>query len=189
MRQKTVQATVLKSDNSDYDGRFILSAASPDRMRDTIDPAIYDTIANTTEKLIALFNHDPNRPVGFWEKFKREKDTLTAYIKFAGTNLGEMLKQLIGDGVPLGASIGFRGSGEPNELGGILWNALELIETSIVATPAHPRAVQLAKQYGITWPINGPHTTATSGDQHQEKRIRANRAIVNARRVLKDVKT
>lgn len=188
MQEKTVHATVLKSDNSEYDGKFVLSASTPDRMRDTIDPDLYDSVAKSVTKLIALFNHDPNRPVGFWENLKREKDTLTGHIKLAGTNLGEMLKQLISDGVPLGASIGFRGSGEPNELGGIHFTSLELLETSLVATPAHPRAQQLAKQYGVTLSISDTPTTATSGDQYKEKRLRANRAIVNARRVLKDVK-
>lgn len=183
MKIKSFQAEVIKADSDQYDARFILSASTPDRVRDTIDPTAYDSVSKTVTKLIALFNHDSDRPVGFWEKLKREKDTLTASLKFAGTNLGKMLKQLLDDGVPLGASIGFRGSGQPNELGGIHFDSIELIETSIVSTPAHPRAMQIAKQWGIDLEQEiKPHNKAASGDPVI---LRANRAIIGAKRTIK----
>ena len=190
MQMKLIDAQIIKASSPEYDASFILSAASPDRVRDTIDPAAYDLVSKKIKKLIALFNHNHDQPVGFWENLKREKDTLTASIKFAGTNLGKMLKQLIEDGVPLGASIGFRASGSPNELGGIHFEAdnFELIETSIVSTPAHPRAVQLAKQYGIDLSIKEIKTATASGDLNRnfpELKKRAIAAVINAKLALK----
>lgn len=185
MEIKTLSAEIVKASSDQYDARFILSAASPDRVRDTIDPDAYDAVAKSTDKLVALFNHDPNRPVGFWQKLAREKDTLTGYIKFAGTNLGAMLKQLIIDGVPLGASIGFRGSGEPNELGGIHFNALEIIETSITPTPAHPRAIEVAKHFGIALASIEDDSNSTESRTYDETRKRAALAFIAAKRIEK----
>jgi HK97 family phage prohead protease len=142
-------AQVEKSASPDYDARFVLSAASPDRVSDTIDPAAYDAAAKKADKLIALFNHDPDKIAGYWTKLRREGDTLTGLIKLASTNLGQMLKALVDDGVPLGASIGFSGVGKPNAVGGIHFSSIDLMETSLVSVPAHPRAVQIAKSFGF----------------------------------------
>ena len=151
---------VEKSSAPQFDARFVMSAASPDRLADTIEPAAYDRAAGKLQKLIALFNHDPDKIAGYWTGIKRDADTLTGHIKFASTNLGQMLRTLMQDGVPLGASIGFRGKGEPNKAGGIHFKEIELIETSIVSTPAHPRAVEIAKSFGIA--LSSGDASATS---------------------------
>lgn len=152
--------TVEKSAAPEFDARFVMSAASPDRVSDTIEPSAYSRAAAKVGKLIALFNHDPNQVAGFWTNLKRDKDTLTGSIKFASTNLGLMLRTLLDDGVPLGASIGFRGKGAPNDDGGIHFSEIELIETSIVSTPAHPRAMQIAKSFGIALSCGDPSATS-----------------------------
>lgn len=167
----TVQVT--KADASEFDARFVMSAATLDRVNDTIDPAAYDKAAAKHEKLIALFNHHPDKIAGFWTDLKRKGDTLTGYIRFASTSLGQMLKTLVDDGVPLGASIGFRGNGEPNKQGGIHFKDIDLMETSIVSVPAHPRAVQIAKSFGINLDVDV-----------QAKSRRSDNAITHARRAL-----
>ena len=139
-----------KSAAPEYDARFVMSASSPDRVKDTIDPAAYKP--HIGKKLIALWQHDRDAPIGFWENLKVDAGNLVGDIKFATTRLAEMVKTLLADGVPLGASIGFRGKGEARENGGVHFNQIDLIETSIVSVPAHPRAVQIAKQFGITLP-------------------------------------
>jgi HK97 family phage prohead protease len=148
---KHIAVTVEKAVNSEFDARFVMSAATPDRVKDTIDVKAYDS-ATKIDKLIALFNHDPNQVAGYWTGIKAAGDTLSGSIKFASTSLGQMLKTLIDEGVPMGASIGFRGKGEPNKQGGIHFKEIELLETSIVSTPCHPRAMQIAKSFGIELP-------------------------------------
>lgn len=151
MDTKQLAVTIEKSASSEFDARFIMSAATPDRVKDTIDVKAYNS-ATKIDKLIALFNHDPNQVAGYWTGIKAAGDTLSGSIKFASTSLGQMLKTLIDEGVPMGASIGFRGKGEPNKQGGIHFKEIELLETSIVSTPCHPRAMQIAKSFGIDLP-------------------------------------
>lgn len=131
-----------------FDARFIMSAATVDRDKDTIDPKAYGPTIKR-RKILALFNHDPDRPIGYWANMQGVDDTLTGYIKLAGTNLGQMLKALLDDDVPLGASIAFRGGGKPNSMGGVHFDAMDIFECSIVAIPAHPRAQRIAKSFGI----------------------------------------
>jgi HK97 family phage prohead protease len=185
MHTKHLQAAVEKSASSEFDARFIMSAATPDRVKDTIEPSAYDA-ALGINKLIALFNHDADKPVGFWTNLKREADTLTGHIKFASTNLGMMLKTLIDDGVPMGASIGFRGRGETNKAGGIHFKTIELLETSIVSTPAHPRAMQIAKQFGISLaPVKAGNLLGVASDAAALSTDRAKAAILAANRTLR----
>jgi HK97 family phage prohead protease len=124
--RKHLAATVEKSEAEGFDARFVMSAVTPDRVKDTIDESAYK--ANLGKKLIALWQHDHDQPMGYWENLRVEAGKLIGDLKVAGTNLGQMIKQLIADGVPLGASIGFRGKGEPNKAGGIHFKELELLE-------------------------------------------------------------
>lgn len=185
MHTKQLTATIEKAASAEFDARFIMSAATPDRVKDTIEPSAYDS-ALGINKLIALFNHDANQPVGFWTGLKREADTLTGQIKFASTNLGRMVKTLIDDGVPLGASIGFRGAGTTNKAGGVHFTSIELLETSIVSTPAHPRAMQIAKQFGISLgPVQAPSSSGVVSDASAHLLDRARAATLAANRTLR----
>jgi HK97 family phage prohead protease len=182
---RTKQALVEKAASAEFDARFIMSAGTPDRVKDTIEPAAYDS-ATRIDKLIALFNHDADKPVGYWTNIKRDGDTLTGYIKLASTNLGKMLKQLLDDGVPIGASIGFRGKGERNKAGGIHFNEIELLETSLVSTPAHPRAMQIAKAYGIELtPVQGEIEPSVMSDASALSIDRAKAAVLAANRTIR----
>jgi HK97 family phage prohead protease len=169
MHIKHLPVTVEKSESEAFDARFVMSAATPDRVKDTIEPSAYKSVVNNTRKLIALWQHDPDRPIGTWENLKAEGDRLTGYIKFASTSLAQMAKTLIADGVPLGASIGFRGSGEPNKTGGIHFKSIELLECSVVSIPAHPRAMQIAKSFGVSLtPETSASSTAGSSDEERD---------------------
>ena len=144
---KSFDVEIQKAATSEYDARFIMSATSPDRVKDTIDADAY--APNLGKKLIALYQHDPDRPIGYWNNLRVEAGKLIGDLKVASTNLGLMVKQLIADDVPLGASIGFRGKGEQNKIGGVHFKEIELFECSVVSIPAHPRAMQIAKSFGI----------------------------------------
>lgn len=145
-----LHAEIIKSSDPAYDAAFVMSAAEKDRVGDTIDPEAYRQIEANTGRLIALWQHKADQPIGYWESLKATGSRLTGRIKFASTPLARIAKQLIGDGVPLGASIGFRGAGEPNKHGGIHYKAIELLECSVVSVPAHPRAYQIAKSFGMS---------------------------------------
>jgi len=146
--KRDFQVEITKSADSSYDGTFIMSASSPDRTHDTIDVKAYQP--NLGKKLIALWQHKQDQPVGFFDNLRIEGDALVGDLKVASTNLGKMIKQLIQDSCPLGASIGFRGQGERRKSGqGIHFKQIELLECSVVSVPAHPRAQLLAKSLGL----------------------------------------
>jgi len=147
MNTKQIFVEVMKSANPAYDASFVMSASAPDRVKDTIDPTAYK--ASEGKKLIALWQHNHEQPIGYWENIKSVSGKLVGDIKFASTQLAQMVKTLIHDGVPLGASIGFRGRGEVKKDGGMHFKTIELMECSVVSVPCHPQAMQIAKSYGF----------------------------------------
>ena len=169
---------------SSYDARFVMSAATPDRVRDTIEPSAYKA-AVKQDRIIALWQHDHETPIGFWSDLKAEGDRLVGHLKIASTNLGLMIKQLIADGVPLSASIGFRGRGEANKDGGTNFTQIELLECSVVSVPAHPRAVMIAKSFGLSSVIEDAPEAAQSGITSNETVARARQTILRANKELR----
>ena len=190
MEKSYYPVLIEKSVTEGYDARFVMSAGTPDRVKDTIDSKAYKP--NVGKKIIALFQHDPDKPMGYWENVKMVGDTLVGDLKIAGTNLGQMVKQLIEDGVPLGASIGFRGAGAPNKAGGIHFKEIEIFETSIVSIPAHPRAMQLAKSLGLEDFVealsDGGDDAAASGLNGEEILAKSRAAILAANITLRKVR-
>ena len=188
MQTKNLPITIEKSADPAFDARFVMSAATPDRMGDTIAPAAYKSAAANISKLIALWQHNADQPVGYWSNLKSVGDKLVGDLKLASTNLATMIKQLIADGVPLSASIGFRGEADirRNDKGdaiGLHFKSIELLETSIVSVPAHPRAVQIAKSFGLEAVISPePQAPAVSGVKSPEAIKRAKAAILAANR-------
>jgi HK97 family phage prohead protease len=191
MQTKSLPITIEKSASPDFDARFVMSAATPDRMGDTIATSAYKSAAASIDKLIALWQHDADKPIGFFSNLKAQGDRLIGDLKLANTNLAQMIKQLIADGVPLSASIGFRGDADirRNDKGdpiGLHFKAIELLETSIVSVPAHPRAVQIAKSFGLASVIEAGPETADSGDSLPTETIkRAKAAILAANRTVR----
>jgi len=185
VKKKFLPVKITKSDNPDYDAVFVMSSITPDRVMDTIDPRAY--APNLSKKLICLWQHKSDQPIGFWDNLRVKSGQLIGDLKVASTNLGQMVKQLIADGVPLGASIGFTGSGDLNEEGGIHFDQLELMECSVVSVPCHPEAMQIAKSFGIDIQSSDINPTiAESGDLTKEvRRKRAAQAIIAAKRILK----
>ena len=147
LNTKQLGVSLEKAASTEYDATFIMSASSPDRVNDTISAKAY--APNLGKKLIALWQHKQDQPVGAWHNLRVEGDKLKGDLKLAATKLGLMIKQLIADGVPVGASIGFTGKGDRNERGGIHFKEVNLMECSVVSIPAHPRAMQVAKSYGL----------------------------------------
>ena len=189
MTTKHIAVTIEKAVSDDYDARFIMSATTPDLVNDTIDKAAYRK--NEGKKIICLFQHDPEKPMGYWQNVKMQGDTLVGDLKLASTNLGKMVKQLLADGVPLGSSLGFRGRGEPNKKGGMHFKEIEIFETSIVSVPCHPRAMQIAKAYNLEEFLDSNESNVAVDDQSasglhlEEIRTRSKAAIIKANKTLK----
>ena len=187
MTTKTMPVTIEKSLSEEYDARFIMSAATTDRVNDTIAKNAYQ--ANVGKKIIALFQHDPDKPVGYWENVKMAGDTLVGDLKISSTKLGKMIKQLILDDVPLGASIGFRGAGSQNKNGGVHFTKVDIFETSVVSIPAHPRAMQIAKSFGMeefVEPLSsGIDNEAASGHNLDEILLKSRSATLAANKTLR----
>lgn len=172
-------------DGGQFDARFIMSASTPDRVKDTIDPKAYAAVVRKSSKIIALFNHDPDHPIGYWAKLEAAADTLKGHIKLASTNLGAMIKALLDDDVPLGASISLRGKGAPNDIGGIHFTEIDVIECSIVSTPAHPRAVRIMKKFGFPLQSSeGGTNPATMSSRKAETLRLAKKAIARSKSIL-----
>ena len=186
MITKNLPVTIEKADSDEYDARFVMSAATPDRVKDTIEADAY--APNLGKKLIALYQHDADRPIGYWNNLRVEAGKLIGDLKVASTNLGLMVKQLIADGVPLGASIGFRGKGEKNKLGGIHFKELELFECSVVSIPAHPRAMQIAKNFDFDIQSSDADGDLVASDRSPEAQAaidRAKSAVLTAKLSLR----
>jgi HK97 family phage prohead protease len=147
VEEKQIPVLIEKSNSSSFDAQFVMSATSPDRVKDTIDESAYKP--NLGKKLIALWQHNSSQPIGYWENIRVEAGKLIGDLKVSSINLGQMVKQLIADGVPLGASIGFQGKGKQNKQGGVHFTEIELLECSVVSIPAHPKAMQIAKSFGF----------------------------------------
>jgi HK97 family phage major capsid protein/HK97 family phage prohead protease len=165
---KTLFVPIQKAVSGGYDATFVVSAASADRVQDTINPKAY--ARNVGKRLIALFQHDHKAPMGYWENFRQKGGEFVGDFKAASTELGKMVKQLIADDVPLMASIGFSGKGKPNEKGGMDFDEVDIYEVSIVSVGAHPKAIMIAKSYGYELSANDGETfsivksLATSGN-------------------------
>jgi HK97 family phage prohead protease len=181
VQTKSLPVTIEKA-TGEYDARFVMSATSPDRVKDTIEASAYTP--NLGKRLIALYQHDPDRPIGYWDNLRVESGKLLGDLKVASTNLGLMVKQLIADDVPLGASIGFRGRGEANKAGGVHFKDIELMECSVVSIPAHPKAMQIAKSFGVDL-SNGHAQNAESGKDHAAIIKIAKAAILRANRTIR----
>lgn len=186
-QMKRLSVDIIKATDDAFDATFVMSASTPDRMNDTIETSAYKS--NLGKKLIALWQHSPDSPLGYWNNLRLEADKLVGDLKVASTNLGLMVKQLIADDVPLGASIGFRGTGEPNKKGGIHFKTIELMECSVVSIPAHPRAMQIAKQFDLELLIEQSSLSdASQGDSGPDSQLvinHAKSAILAANRAIR----
>lgn len=184
--QTNFYATIKKADSTDNDGRWVMAAVTPDRVKDTFEPSAFvQAIKSLSDKLIALWQHDTSAPLGYWHNLTYKSGQILGDLKIAETNLGKMVKQLLSDGVPLGASIGFRGTGDLNDIGGIHFDDIELLETSIVSVPANPKAQQILKSFGVDLPsIVETKRPVTSDDVY----TKAQAAILAANKLLRTIK-
>jgi len=183
MLTKNIPVQIEKAASAGFDGTWAISSDATDRVGDVISSTALKSQAG--REVICLWQHDSTQPVGKWTNLRMAGTKLVADLKLADTNLGKMIKALLDVGTPLGASIGFRGQGKPREKGGVLFTAIELLETSIVSVPCNPEAMQIAKSFGLASVIESAPDAAQSGNSPNETIQRAKAATLAANRALR----
>ncbi len=134
---------------------FILSDATPDRYDDVILADGWD-LRNFQKNPIALFNHNPDFPVGRWEGLNVKNGGLRGHLTMAPAGTSprhDELRALVDAGILRAVSVGFRpveSKPRGNGSSGLLYTNCELVETSLVSVPANPNALAVAKSLKIS---------------------------------------
>jgi HK97 family phage prohead protease len=164
------------------DGKsFVLSDETPDRMGDIImaDGWVLDDFKANPVALWAHLGSLP--PIGSWENLRVEKRALIGDFKPAPKGTSDRIDEitrLVEAGIIKATSVGFRPiERKPrkidNEFVGEIFTKQTLIETSLVAIPANPRALAIAKELKISedthklvFAASGNPDKPKSGDDH-----------------------
>jgi HK97 family phage prohead protease len=134
---------------------YVMSDSSVDRMGDVIDQAGWE-LDNFQRNPVALFGHDSRFPIGKWANVAVRDGRLTGRLELMPP-VSERLKEIraaVAAGVLRAVSVGFHSNNsEPlpgSKSGGIRFNQAELVECSLVAVPANPNALAIARAVGIS---------------------------------------
>ena len=159
LKEIAVMEIVHKTHNSDAEGmEFILSDATVDRYGDTIDANGW-VLDNFNKNPIALFNHQSSFPIGTWSNLRVQDNALRGHLTMAkaGTSARhDELRSLIDAKILRAVSVGFLpldSRARKDDHGyyiGENFIKQELIESSLVAVPANPNAVAVAKALRIS---------------------------------------
>lgn len=161
-KTKSFHATIEKAADRG-DGYFILSSSDVDRDNDVIEPSALKAAIQGMDKLVALWQHKADQPLGYWSDLEYKAGKIIGKLNVASTNLGRMVKELLDFGTPLGASVGFQGAGVYDEdRGGINWKTISLLETSVVSCPANASCMQIAKSFDVDLDAEGMLTEGTA---------------------------
>lgn len=135
-----------KTDGSPFD--FVLSDESVDRMGDVIRAGGWD-LSSFKSNPIALFGHSHENIIGVWENVRVEGKKLLGTLKLAkpGTSTFiDTIRSLIEQHIIKAVSVGFQPvEASPRKGGGYDFVKASLHEVSVVAVPANPNALALAK--------------------------------------------
>jgi HK97 family phage prohead protease len=142
------------SSESENGLEFILSTYDEDRYGDRIVQEGWKT-DNFKKNPIALLNHDKNFPIGKWKDLRVQDGALRGHLQMApqGTSSRhDEIRKLIDAGILRAVSVGFLPiESEPLvKSGGTKYIKAELVETSLVAIPANPNALQISKALGVS---------------------------------------
>ncbi len=154
---KSMSEIVHKTHATDSAGlEFILSDETPDRYDDVISANGWD-LNNFSKNPIALFNHNPDFPVGRWINLGVKDGGLRGHLLMAPEGTSERhdeMRKLIEAGILKAVSVGFRpiesSPRKESTKGGLFYGKSELVETSVVSVPANPNALAVAKMLRIS---------------------------------------
>ena len=134
---------------------FILSDATPDRMGDVIDADGWD-LANFNKNPVALFNHRSDFPIGKWNNLRVANGKLRGHLQLAPEGTSDRIdeiRRLVDADILRAVSVGFMPiKSEPltKDSHGTRFLNSELVETSLVAIPANPNALAVARSLNIS---------------------------------------
>jgi HK97 family phage prohead protease len=134
---------------------FVLSDETPDRMSDVIMSDGWDLTAFKRNP-IALFGHRSDFPIGKWRGLRIENKQLRGFLDLAPEGTSERIdeiRKLVEADVLRAVSVGFRSietKPRPETEWGLFYTKAELVETSLVAVPANPNALAVAKSLNIS---------------------------------------
>jgi HK97 family phage prohead protease/HK97 family phage major capsid protein len=134
---------------------FILSDATPDRMGDVIEAEGWD-LENFNKNPVALFNHNPNFPIGKWTNLRTISGKLRGHLTLAPEGTSDRIdeiRRLVEADILRAVSVGFLPKkSEPLTKGasGLRFIQQELAEGSLVSIPANPNALAIAKSLNIS---------------------------------------
>jgi HK97 family phage prohead protease/HK97 family phage major capsid protein len=134
---------------------FVLSDETPDRMDDVILSDGWD-LKNFKRNPIALFSHRSDFPIGKWSNLRVENKQLRGQLEVAPFGTSERIdeiRKLIDAGILRAVSVGFKPLETKQREGsdyGYTFVRSELVETSLVAVPANPNALAVAKSLKIS---------------------------------------
>ncbi len=134
---------------------YVLSDETPDRLDDIIMADGWD-LANFKRNPIALFGHRADFPIGKWANLRVEGKSLRGDLELAPYGTSERInevRRLIEADILRAVSVGFRPIESTPRDGssfGYVFTKCELVETSVVAVPANPNALAVAKSLKIS---------------------------------------
>ena len=127
---------------------FVLSDESVDRMGDVIRADGWD-LRQFKANPIALFGHSHDQILGVWENVRIEGKKLMGSLRLAkpGTSpLIDTVRSLLEQKILKSVSVGFQPiESTPRKSGGYDFTKSALHEVSVVAVPANPNALAVAK--------------------------------------------
>ena len=136
---------------------FVMSDETPDRMRDVIMSTGW-MLDNFKKNPIALYNHNPNLPIGTWSDLSVKDGKLRGKLNLLKEGkIGRIdeIRALIDADILKAVSVGFApmehepiAKGDP--FAGSKYTRQELVECSVVTVPANPNALRIAKSLNIS---------------------------------------
>ena len=139
--------------DEDHQGlEFRMSTRLKDRMGDVIEQNWDLTHFNGNP--ICPFNHNLNFVVGRWGSVGVRNDALHGHLHLAPQGSSariDEIRSLVAANIIRAVSVGFRPiSSEPLPDGGTRFTRSELVECSLVSTPANPEALAVAKSLRVS---------------------------------------
>ncbi|QUT07930.1 phage major capsid protein [Sphingobium phenoxybenzoativorans] len=133
---------------------YVMSDATVDRYGDSIVAEGWK-LTNFRKNPVALFGHNSNFVIGHWKNVRVEGGKLLGRLELLGEGISERLDEIraaVAAGVLRAVSVGFRPlAADPMPGGkGAKFTSSELVECSLVAIPANPNALQLAKSLNLS---------------------------------------
>jgi len=158
---------------------YVLSDETPDRMGDVIESAGWD-LREFKKNPIALFGHRSDFPIGRWRNVGVNKETkqLRGHLELAPKGASpriDEIRALVEAGILRAVSVGFKAVDHvpinpKDPWSGSRYSKQELVECSLVAVPANPNALSVARSLKISDDIMS-RVFARTGKGHAAKPV------------------